>query len=113
MQTSAPERIALFRKLGWWGDTTTWQWFEAAVEAGPDTLALLDPPNRESFTAGPPLRLSWRELRQRALGLAASLREAGIAGNEIVLMQLPNCAESIVAYLALSLIHISEPTRPY
>ncbi len=100
MQTSAPERIALFRKLGWWGDTTTWQWFEAAVEAAPDALALLDPPNRESFTAGPPLRLSWRELRECALGLAASLRGAGIGRDDIVLMQLPNCVESIVAYLA-------------
>ncbi|MBK6289946.1 MAG: acyl--CoA ligase [Gammaproteobacteria bacterium] len=100
MQTAAPERIALFRKLGWWGDTTTWQLFEAAVEADPEGLALLDPPNRESFTSGAPLRLSWSELRQRALGFAASLREEGIARDDIVLMQLPNSVESIVAYLS-------------
>ena len=65
MQTASPERIAHFRSLGWWGDTTTWQLFEHAVAAAPDAIALLDPANRESFTTGAPLTLSWGELREQ------------------------------------------------
>jgi acyl-CoA synthetase (AMP-forming)/AMP-acid ligase II len=89
----------LFRKLGWWGDTTTWQLFEAAAGADPGGIALIDPPNRESFASGAPMRLGWGELRERALGFASTLREAGIGTDDIVLMQLPNTVEAIVAYL--------------
>ena len=102
MQTSSPERIAHFRSLGWWGDTTAWQLFEQAAAADPQAIALLDPANRQSFTSGAPLALSWGELRRRALALAAELRKDGIARDDVLVLQLPNTVESIVSYLAVA-----------
>jgi len=102
MQTASPERIAHFRSLGWWGDTTTWQLFEQAVAANPDAVALLDPANRQSFTTGTPLALSWGELRRRVLALAGELKRDGIARGDVVVLQLPNTVESIASYLALA-----------
>jgi len=102
MQTSTPERIALFRELGWWGDTTTWQLFQAAAAADPDARALVDPLNRSDFADGAPRALSWNELMQRVLALADWLARAGIARGDIVVVQLPNTVESIETYLALA-----------
>jgi len=104
MQTATPERIARYRSLGWWGDTTTWQLFERAAAAAPGEIALLDPANRRSFTSGEPLALRWEELRRCALALAAELRRDGVARDDVVVLQLPNTVESIVSYLALSAI---------
>ncbi len=102
MQTASPQRIAHYRSLGWWGDTTTWQLFEQAAAAAPEAIALLDPANRQAFTRGAPLALSWGELRRRVLALAGELKKDGIASGDVVVLQLPNTVESIVSYLALA-----------
>ncbi len=102
MQTASPEKIAYFHSLGWWGDTTTWQLFEQAAAADPGAIALLDPANRQSFTTGQPLALSWGELRRRALALAGELKRDGIARGDVVVLQLPNTVESVASYLALA-----------
>jgi len=102
MQTASPEKIAHYRSLGWWGDTTTWQLFEQAAAADPGAVALLDPANRQSFTSGRPLALSWAELRARVLVLAAEFARDGVSRGDVVVLQLPNTVESVASYLALA-----------
>ena len=74
MRTSSEQRIARYHREGWWSDASTWQLFEAAAARDPAAPALIDPPNRAVIAGGEPLALDWREVRERALAVAAWLR---------------------------------------
>lgn len=73
---------------------------DRAVTARPDTLALADAPNRDTFFGGEPIRLTWAELDRVIDGVASALQNAGIAGGDAVAIQLPNVVELPVAILA-------------
>ena len=67
----------------------------------PDAIALVDPPNRESFTGGAPRTLSFAQADRAISVFAAKLRGFGLQTNSIVAIQLPNTVESIVAFLGV------------
>ncbi|MCG8442218.1 MAG: acyl--CoA ligase [Caulobacterales bacterium] len=101
MRTTPVETIRLYEERGWWGDRTFMDVFDEAVAEAPDAAALVDPPNRESFVAGAPRRLTFREVSDHADALALILRSHGVGVGDRVLVQLPNIAELPIAYLAL------------
>lgn len=110
MRTSSAERIARHRREGWWGDTHTWQLFEAAARRDPAAIALIDPPNRAAIAGGEPLSLDWAGVRERALAVASWLRAEGVGEGDVVLVQLPNTAEAVLCLLAVSALGaISSP----
>ena len=102
MQTTSPDRIADYVARGWWAETTLLDLFDNAVQSHADHLALVDPPNRDTFTDGAASRFSFRELGRIADALAATLHAAGIRKDDIVVLQLPNIAELPLLYVALA-----------
>jgi hypothetical protein len=75
--------------------------FRRAAVARPDALALVDPPDRPSFTDGPARRLTYARADRAISALAARLRGFGLPTDSVVAIQLPNTVESIIALLAV------------
>jgi hypothetical protein len=72
----------------------------AAVQRG-DDIALIDPPNRETFTTGAPRTLTYREANRAVTAIAARLRGLGLKTDQIVGLQLPNTVEGALALLGV------------
>jgi hypothetical protein len=81
--------------------TTLDDLFRRAGVRNPDTLALVDPPNRESFTTGAPRRLAFAEADRAISALAMRLRHSGLQTDMAVAIQLPNTVESVIAFLGV------------
>jgi acyl-CoA synthetase (AMP-forming)/AMP-acid ligase II len=102
MILSPAERIAECMRLGWWGLHTVDQVFRGAVAAASSQTALVDPPNREELVGGAPRRLTFAALDSAVDGLAALLLSIGLRKDDVLAVQLPNIAESVVVFLACS-----------
>jgi len=98
------QQIREYTQQGWWGTETLVDLFLKSAYAAPDAIALVDPPNRSEITFGQPQRLTYAEVEQAMNRLAAGLIDAGIGRDDIVMVQLPNIAELVVAYLACARI---------
>jgi hypothetical protein len=75
--------------------------FRRAAIARPDALALIDPPDRLSFTDGPVRRLTYSQADRAISALAARLRSFGLPTDSVVAIQLPNTVESAIVLLAV------------
>ena len=75
--------------------------FRYVARRRPGALALLDAPNRETFTDGPPLRLTFAEADRMVWAIAGRLRRMGLPTDAIVGIQLPNTVENILTILAV------------
>ena len=78
--------------------TTLDDLFRRAGVRHPDAPALVDPPNRPSFTDGAPRTLSYAQADHAISAVAARLRSFGLPTDAVVAMQLPNTVDSIVAF---------------
>ena len=67
----------------------------------PDAPALVDAPNRQSFTDGVPRILSYAQTDHAISAVAARLRSFGLPTDAVVAMQLSNTVDSIVAFLGI------------
>lgn len=84
------------------GDGTTLDdLFRRAGVRRPEALALIDPPNRESFTDGAPMALSYAQADRAISGFVAYLRRLGLATDKVVALQLPNTVEGVIALLGV------------
>mgnify|MGYP000252024831 CR=1 FL=1 len=92
--------IERWRQAGWWGTTTIDDLFRACVAAHRDALALVDAPNRAAFAPGEPRELTFGEVDALVDGCAATLYAAGVRKDDLVIVQLPNIVEIVVAFLA-------------
>lgn len=104
MILDTPQRIARYTEQGWWGTDTIIDLFHQQVADKPDTLALVDPLNREDLANGAPQRLTFQQLSEQVDRLATALLEAGVGQDDIVMVQLPNIVELVVVYLAVARI---------
>jgi hypothetical protein len=75
--------------------------FRRAVARSGDATALVDPPDRASFTDGMPRRLTWAQADRAVSALAARLIGLGLSTDAIVALQLPNIVESVIAVLGV------------
>lgn len=100
MILASSERISEYTARGWWGRRRIQDCFDAAVRERHGALALVDAPNRPDFTGGEPRRVTWRELAIEVDRMAAAFAGLGVAKDDVVLVQLPNCVELPIAYLA-------------
>ena len=75
--------------------------FRRAMERHGDATALVDPPNRASFTDGAPRRLTWAQADRAVSAIAARLTGLGLPTDAIVALQLPNIVESVLALLGV------------
>ncbi|ROS32063.1 AMP-binding protein [Amycolatopsis thermoflava] len=86
------EEIEQFYATGRWREETLFDLLEQQVEARPDKVFLTDGTRAITF----------RELRDSALRLAAGLRRAGVGRGDRVCVQIPNWAEYGQIAVALS-----------
>ncbi|MCW5643576.1 MAG: acyl--CoA ligase [Rhodoferax sp.] len=100
MKLVPDSRITDFTRRGWWGTTTLDQLFCTHVQQRPDRVAVVDAPNRNTVTDGEPRRLTYAQLDAQVDRLAGVLLADGLRHDDIVVVQLPNCVEQFMAYLA-------------
>jgi hypothetical protein len=67
----------------------------------PQATALVDPPNRESFTDGAPRTLSYAEADWLISAFAARLHALGLRTDAVVAIQLPNTVEGTIALMGV------------
>jgi hypothetical protein len=75
--------------------------FRRAAHRSPDTIALLDPPNRASFTDGAPRRLTYAQADRMISAIAQRLRDLNLPLDAIVGIQLPNTVENVLTLLGV------------
>ena len=92
-----PDRATRYRAAGYWTGRTVDSMLSDAAQRWPDRVAVLD----ADTALGPPQRLSFAQLDERADHAAAGLAALGIAPGDRVLLQLPNGCEFAVALFAL------------
>jgi AMP-binding enzyme len=83
------------------GEATLDDLFRRMTAARPDALALVDPPDRASFTDGAPRSLTWAEADCVVSAIANLLRSLGLSPGAIVALQLPNVAEGVLTFLGV------------
>ena len=69
-------------------DATLDDLFRRAAARRPDALALVDPPDRDSFTDGAPRRLTYAQADRVVSAIAARLRTLGLPTDAVVGIQL-------------------------
>jgi acyl-CoA synthetase (AMP-forming)/AMP-acid ligase II len=100
LRPSPPERVADYRRRGWWRGETVDALFRKAVAARPDAEALVDAPNRDTLVGTPPQRLTYAEADAQVDALAWALKDLGVGRGDVVATQLPNLVEGVLAFLA-------------
>jgi hypothetical protein len=83
------------------GGATLDDLFHRAVAARPDAPALIDPPDRASFTDGAPRRLTWAEADRVVSAIANLLRSLALPPGAILALQLPNVVEGVLTLMGV------------
>lgn len=94
------EKIEEYTRKGWWGTTTLWDLFRRNLQQHPQAEAVVDAANRADFAHGAPQRWSWARLAEAVDRFSHLLLELDIRRDAVLLMQLPNCVEQFVVYMA-------------
>ena len=100
MHPSPPERVAEYRRKGWWQGQTVDAVFRKAVAARPAEEALVDAPNRHALVGTPPRRLTYAEVDAAVDAMAHAFAALGVRRGDVVATQLPNLVEGVMAFLA-------------
>ena len=72
-----------------------------AAQRRPDAIALIDPPNRESFTDGGPRSLTYAQADRMVSAIAGRLRRMGLYTDAVVAIQMANTVEGVLALLGV------------
>lgn len=99
MRPTASERVADYRRRGWWKGRTVDALFRDAIEPR-DREALVDAPNRPALVGSEPRRLSYGQLDAEVDALCHALAGLGLGRGDVLVTQLPNLVEGVVAFLA-------------
>jgi len=87
---------------GVWGKKTLIDYFKEHVAKMPYALCLVDPLNKEALVGLKPERLTYRELDRAVDATAEAFIAKGIKKDDIIMVQLPNCWELAMLYLAIT-----------
>ncbi len=102
MQLFPDDAAARFRADGWWTGAT---WPDLLAEhrrsIGGQT-SLVDAPNRTAYMTGEPRRLTWDEVGEQVDRISRVLFEHGVRRDVVVGVQLPNCVELPLVFLAVA-----------
>jgi acyl-coenzyme A synthetase/AMP-(fatty) acid ligase len=97
------ERGAAYRQQGWWQARTLPSYLDEFIASSPDRLFVTDGTRS----------LSYAQVGGEAYRFGAALRELGVRRGDRVVVQLPNWAEFVIAYLALTRIGaVTVPVMP-
>ncbi len=102
MIIATPERIEEYMKAGVWGEKTLIDAFKAHAGQMPATVAFIDPLNKMDLIGREPARITYADFDRAVDATATALRREGIGKDDIVVVQLPNCWELAMLYLAIA-----------
>jgi cyclohexanecarboxylate-CoA ligase len=103
------ERLALERGRGLWPGRVITDYLDRWVAQKPEACALVSWREEQ----GALLRLSYRDLAERAARAAHALAACGVGRGDVVAFQLPNCWQFAAAHLAcVRLGAVSNPLMP-
>jgi len=83
------------------GRATLDELFRRTAELRPDALALVDPPNRATFTDGPPRQLTYAQADRVVSAIAGRLRCLRLHTDSLVGLQIGNSVEYALTLLAI------------
>ena len=101
MILASRENIQKWTESGAWGKRNLIDYFRFHVRKSPDQICLVDPLNREALLGQKPERLTYAELSRAVDATAEALLAKGLGKDNIILVQLPNCWELAMLYLAI------------
>ena len=104
MITSSKQRIDRYQNSGLWEGISLHDLLAERAAKQPDMLALVDQPNRRALVGSEPRRLTFGEVQNASTNLAAQLLAHGVGSDDRVIVQMPNIAELVVCYMAVSQI---------
>ncbi len=87
---------------GAWIEKTLIDYFKEHVTRQPDKICLVDPTNKKDLMGLEPERLTYRDLDRAVDATAEGLLNIGIKKDDIILVQMPNCWELAMLYLAIT-----------
>ena len=102
MILASREQIEKYTAMGAWGDRTLMDYFKQHVAADPERVCVVDPPNKTELVGLPAERPTYREFDRAVDATAEALLAAGIGKDDVVMVQLPNCWELAMLYLAIA-----------
>lgn len=103
------QRIDAMRAGGWWQDENMLDYFDAALLACPEAIAIVD----YRTETGEKIQMTYRQLAEKAERVAVGLAHYGIEKQDIVSFQLPNWWEFVAIHLAcLRIGAVSNPLMP-
>jgi hypothetical protein len=82
-------------------DATLDDLFRATAARRPDAIALLDPPNRASFTDGAARQLTYAQADRMISAIAGRLRQMNLHADAVVGLQIANTVEGALTFLAV------------
>ena len=98
-----PDLAVRYRAAGHWRDQTVDHFLERAAARYPDTVAVIDGDRRLTFA----------DVEQQSLRLAAALHDRGVQPGDVVSFQLPNSAEAVVVFHAIHRVRgVANPIVP-
>ena len=102
MILASEQMIAEWTEKGAWIEKTLLDYFKEHVAANPDKICLVDPPNKQDLMGLEAERLTYQELDRAVDATAEALLNMGITRDAIVMVQMPNCWELAMLYLAIT-----------
>jgi acyl-CoA synthetase (AMP-forming)/AMP-acid ligase II len=103
MILATPEQIREWTEKRCWEKTRTLlDDFKDHVRTMAEVTAFVDPPNKEALTKSAPERVKYKDFARAADAVATTLKAEGIGKDDVVLVQLPNCWELGMLYLAIA-----------
>jgi acyl-CoA synthetase len=106
------ERIADFKKKGWWSETRIDDLFEKNVREKTDREACVDPINCMDIVGREPRRLSWWQLEDLVSRYTAVFTSHGLRKDDALVVQLPNTVDLPAVYLACARLGIIVSPAP-
>lgn len=102
MILASEQMIREWTEKGAWVEKTLIDYFKEHVAAQPDKICLVDPPNKQDLMGLEAERLTYQELDRAVDATAEALLNKGISNDDIIMVQMPNCWELAMLYLAIT-----------
>ena len=104
MKCYTDEYIKKYYDLGIWDDKIWNDYITEHAKNTPDKEAAVDQPNKEDIMGIKPMRLTWGEFKKLVDRLALNFIEFGIKPEDVVMLEMPNCIELILAEMAVEAV---------
>ncbi|RLB01752.1 MAG: (2,3-dihydroxybenzoyl)adenylate synthase [Deltaproteobacteria bacterium] len=102
MILASQEMIKEWTEKGAWGTKTLIDYFKENVDKYPDEVCIVDPFNKEELMGFKPERLTYREFDRAVDATAEGFLKMGIQKDDVIVVQIPNCWELAMLYLAIT-----------